>query len=330
MKKYHVCIVGATGAVGQTFLQVLDEYDFPLASLKLLASKRSAGKTLKFKGQELVVEELTEESFSGIDLALFSAGGGIAEKFAPVAVQAGAKVIDNSSMFREDSNIPLVVPEVNFDDVTGHSLIANPNCSTIQAVLPLKALQEAFGLTRVSYATYQAVSGSGQNGINDLLETRKGKEPAFYPHNITETCIPEIDVFLEDGYTKEEKKMINETKKMLHMPDLPISATCVRVPVLNGHGVSISVELEKSFDLDEVREVLRDFEGIKVVDDGPNHLYPISTLANGTDDVLVGRIRRDLAAKNGLLLYCVADNIRKGAASNAAQIALKMAQQELI
>ena len=330
MKKYNVAVVGATGLVGTTFLQVLEEYDFPINNLKLLASARSAGNKVLFKGIEYTVEELTEESFENVELALFSAGGDVSKKFAPIAVKAGARVIDNSSAWRNEPEIPLIVPEVNLEDYTLNKLIANPNCSTIQAIIPLKALDDKYGLKRVVYSTYQAVSGSGMKGKNDLINTLNGLEPQFYPHNISQTCIPEIDVFLENGYTKEEMKMVNETRKMLHKPNLLISATCVRVPVLNSHSVSVMCELENEFDLEEVKTILANYPGIKLADDPKNHVYPTSTLANGTDLVYVGRVRRDLSCQNGLMLYCAADNIRKGAASNAVQIALALAKNDLI
>ena len=321
MKKYNVAIVGATGLVGTTFLTVLAEYDFPINNLRLLASARSAGQTVLYKGQEYLVEELTENSFEGIDLALFSAGGDVSKKYAPIAVAAGARVIDNSSAWRNDENIPLIVPEVNIEDYTMNKLIANPNCSTIQAIIPLKALDDKYGLKRVVYSTYQAVSGSGMKGKNDLINTLNGEEPKFYPHNISQTCIPEIDVFLENGYTKEEMKMVNETRKMLHKPDLPISATCVRVPVLNSHSVSVMCELENEFEINEVKELLANYPGIVLADDPKNHVYPTSILANGTNNVYVGRIRKDLADENGLTFWTVSDQIRKGAALNAVQIA---------
>lgn len=326
MKKLNVCVVGATGLVGRTFLKVLEEYHFPIQNLKLLASSRSAGKILPFAGKDYVVEELQEDSFTGYDLALFSAGGSVSEKFAPVAVAAGLTVVDNSSFWRQKENIPLVVPEVNLADAFKNKLIANPNCSTIQSVLPLKALQEAFGLKKVSYTTYQAVSGSGEKGKADLQRTKNGEAPTFYPYDISQTCIPEIDIFLPDGYTKEEVKMMAETQKILHQEDLPISATCVRVPVANSHGVSIQVELGRAFSLEEVREVLKNYPGIVLQDDPAQHLYPVSTTANGTDSVYVGRLRKDKIFENGLLLYTVADNIRKGAAANAVQIALALAE----
>lgn len=328
MKKYNVAIVGATGLVGTTFIKVLEEYKFPVNEIHLLASKRSAGKILKFMGKDVMVEELTKDSFAGIDLALFSAGGEVSKNYAKIAVEAGARVIDNSSAWREDPEIPLIVPEVNFSDYTLNKLIANPNCSTIQSILPLKALHDAFKLKRVVYSTYQAVSGSGQKGKNDLLGCQRGEEPKFYAHDISQTCIPEIDVFLDNGYTKEEIKMVNETRKILHKPNLAVSATCIRVPVLNSHGVSIMCELEKDFTLEEVRKCLESFENIIVMDDGAKHIYPTSIASNGTDKVYVGRIRRDLSNPNALLLYCTADNIRKGAASNAVQIAMKLALKD--
>ena len=330
MKNYKVCVVGATGLVGQTFLQVLPEYHFPISELKLLASSRSAGKIINFEGRDYVVEELTKDSFDGYDLALFSAGGGVSTEFAPIARDKGLTVIDNSSAWRQDPEIPLVVPEVNLEDTSLNRLIANPNCSTIQSIIPIKALADAFGVTKVNYSTYQAVSGSGQKGKLDLERTERGEAPEFYPHNIAQTCIPEIDVFLPDAYTKEEIKMINETRKILHQPDLRVSATCVRVPVANSHGVSMTVELEKEFTMDQVEKVLADFPSIIVANDNARHYYPTSTLANGQDNVFVGRLRRDYANDNSILLYCTADNIRKGAAANAVQIALAMAKNDTL
>ena len=328
-KVYDVCLVGATGLVGQTFLKVLEEVDFPTGKLKLLASPRSVGKVLPFKGEALVVESLTADAFDGYQLAFFSAGGSISKTYAPLARDKGLVVIDNSSAWREDSNIGLVVPEVNFPDAGLNQLIANPNCSTIQSIIPLAALKP-FGLKNVTYSTYQAVSGSGASGIADLERTLSGEAPAFYPHNISQTCIPEIDVFLDNGYTKEEMKMINETRKILHLPDLPVSATCVRVPVMNGHGVHVRVELENAFELTDIIRAFESHAGIVVANDGTNHLYPTSLMAEGLATVFVGRIRRDLSAPNSLLFYCVADNIRKGAATNAVQIAQKMIDEGLI
>ena len=324
-KKYNVAIVGATGLVGGTFLKVLAEVKFPINNLRLLASAKSAGKVIVYEGKEYIVEELNENSFDGMDLALFSAGASVSKIYAPIAEAKGCLVIDNSSCFRNDTDKALIVPEVNAfdaDPALGFSrIIANPNCSTIQAIIPLKPLAEKYGLKRVVYTTYQAVSGSGMKGILDLEKSLKGEACTFYPYNISETCIPEIDVALDNGYTKEEMKMVNETRKMLHLPDLKVSATCVRVPVKNSHAVSIMVELEKEFDVEEVKKLLANYPGLVLVDDLKNHKYPVSQLSNGNNLVYVGRIRRDLSCDNGLLLYTVGDNIRKGAASNAVQIA---------
>ena len=324
-KKYNVAIVGATGLVGGTFLKVLAEVKFPINNLRLLASAKSAGKVIVYEGKEYIVEELNENSFDGMDLALFSAGASVSKIYAPIAEAKGCLVIDNSSCFRNDTDKALIVPEVNAfdaDPALGFSrIIANPNCSTIQAIIPLKPLAEKYGLKRVVYTTYQAVSGSGMKGILDLEKSLKGEKCTFYPYNISETCIPEIDVALDNGYTKEEMKMVNETRKMLHLPDLKVSATCVRVPVKNSHAVSIMVELEKEFDVEEVKKLIAGYPGLVLVDDLKNHKYPVSQLSNGNNLVYVGRIRRDLSCDNGLLLYTVGDNIRKGAASNAVQIA---------
>ena len=325
MKLYNVAVAGATGLVGRTFLKVLEEYDFPINNLVLYASKRSAGNKIVFKGKEYVIEELTEDSFDNIEIALFSAGGSVSKQFAPIAEKKGAIVVDNSSAWRMEEDCALVVPEINLDDVYSKSnIIANPNCSTIQSVLPLKALQDAFGLKNVVFTTYQSVSGSGQKGINDLENCLQGNEPQFYPYDISNTCIPEIDEFLDDGYTKEEMKMVNETRKILHLPDLPISATCIRVPIKACHGVMMQVQLEKEFTIDDVKEALKKQKGVVLYDDVKNHIYPNSIVAKDTDLVYVGRIRKDLAHENSILLYCVADNIRKGAASNAVQIALAL------
>ena len=325
MKLYNVAVAGATGLVGRTFLKVLEEYNFPINNLVLYASKRSAGNVVVFKGKEYVVEELTEDSFDNVDIALFSAGGSVSKQFAPIAAKKGAVVIDNSSAWRMDDNCALVVPEINIDDVYSKSnIIANPNCSTIQSVLPLKALNDKFGLKKVVFTTYQSVSGSGQKGINDLENCLQGKKNEFYPYDISNTCIPEIDEFLEDGYTKEEMKMVNETRKILHLPDLLVSATCIRVPIKACHGVMMQVELNKEFTIEEVKKALADQEGVVLYDDVKNHIYPNSIVAKDQDQVYVGRIRKDLANENSILLYCVADNIRKGAASNAVQIALAL------
>ncbi len=331
MKKYNVAVVGATGLVGSTFLKVLKEYDFPINQLTLFASSKSAGKEIEYNGQNYIVKELREGCFEGIEIALFSAGGEISTKWAPEAEKSGAVVIDNSSAWRMAEDCALIVPEINVDDFgKGRNIVANPNCSTIQSVLPLKPLKENFGLKRVVYTTYQAVSGSGQKGKNDLIRTLNGEEPEFYPYNISKTCIPHIDSFLDNGYTKEEIKMVNETRKILHMPNLPVSATCVRVPVLNSHAVCIMAELEKPFTLDQIKDAFASQEGIVVLDDPKNNVYPVATVSNDNDKVYVGRIRKDLSCDNGIIFYCVSDNIRKGAAANAVQIAKKLINSDKI
>lgn len=323
MKKYNVAIVGATGLVGTTFLQVLAERDFPIENLYLMASAKSAGKEIEYRGKKVIVEELTENSFDKqIDFALFSAGGGTSLKFAPIAAAKGVVVIDNSSAWRMDENVPLVVPEVNPDAAFRHKgIIANPNCSTIQSVVPLKVLDDLFTIKRVVYSTYQAVSGSGLKGIADLENGIKGEAPTNYPHPIAFNCLPHIDVFLDNGYTKEEEKMVKETRKILEKPELRVTATCVRVPVMHGHSVSCNLEFEKPFDLEEVRKAFGNAKGVILQDDTSKNQYPMPLTAAGTDEVYVGRIRRDDSIENGLNIWIVADNIRKGAASNAVQIA---------
>ncbi len=331
MKKYKVAVVGATGLVGSTFLKLLWEYKFPISELTLFASERSAGKKVTFGDSEYTVQKLEKGCFDGIEIALFSAGGSVSLEWAPEAEKSGAVVIDNSSAWRMVNECALIVPEINLDHFdNARKIVANPNCSTIQSVLPLKPLEEKFGLKRVVYTTYQAVSGSGMKGKNDLTRTLAGEKPEFYPYNISETCIPQIDVFTDNGYTKEELKMVNETRKILGKPDLKVSATCVRVPVQNAHAVSMMVELEKPFTLEEVRKAFENQDGIKVLDDPQNSIYPVSTVANGNDLVYVGRIRRDLSTDNGLLFYCVSDNIRKGAAANAIQIAKALIKENKI
>jgi len=315
----NVAIVGATGVVGEMFLKVLEEKKLNIDNYVLLASSRSKGKKVKFMDKEYIVEELTEHSFDNnrFQYALFSAGASTAEKYAKIAAQNGCIVIDNSSCFRMDKSVPLVVPQVNMEDVYEHfNIISNPNCSTIQAVVPLKVLDDKYKLKRVIYSTYQAVSGAGKKGIDDLENNTTTK----FPYPIVNNCLPHIDVFLDNGYTKEEMKMIEETRKILKRPKLPITATCVRVPTLNCHCESITVEFENDFKIEDIKTLLNNSLGIIVLDDPKREIYPINTFVNGTDEVYVGRIRRDFSVENGINFWCVADNIRKGAASNAVEI----------
>ena len=329
MKKYNIAIVGATGMVGRTFLKVLEEVDLPAESYTLLASSRSAGTKLTLRGKEYEVQELTENSFDGIDIALFSAGGSTSEKFAPIAASKGCLVIDNSSAWRMDPKVPLVVPEVNPEDIKKHKgIIANPNCSTIQAMVALRPLQLKYGIKRIVYSTYQAVSGAGLGGYNDLKNGIKGEPPQKFNHPIYNNCLPQIDSFLPNGYTKEEMKMVNETRKILGDDTIKITATTVRVPVFDCHSESINVELEKPFDLKELRACLENAPGLIVQDDIENCVYPMACTAVGTNDTYVGRIRRDESVENGVNLWVVADNIRKGAATNAVQIAQKFIEME--
>ena len=323
MKKINLAVVGATGMVGRTFLKVLEERQLPIENFYVMASARSAGSTITFNGKEYVVEELTEHSFDKhIDIALFSAGGSTSAKFAPIAAEKGCIVIDNSAQWRMDPEVPLVVPEVNPEDITWNKgIIANPNCSTIQAMVPLKALDDKYKIKRVVYSTYQAVSGAGVAGWSDLENGLKGEAPKKFPHPIANNCIPHIDVFLENGYTKEEMKMIWETRKILHNQDMKVTATTVRVPVFNSHSESINIEFENPVDIKEATELLKNTPGVIVVDDVNNNQYPLAIDATGHDEVYVGRIRRDESVENGINLWVVADNIRKGAATNAVQIA---------
>lgn len=312
--------------VGRAFIEVLEEMKLP-AEYTLFASARSAGKKLEFGGKEYTVQELTEKSFDdGFDIALFSAGGETSKKFAPIAASKGCVVIDNSSAWRMDESVPLVVPEVNADDIKwNEGIIANPNCSTIQAVVALAPLHKQYGIKRVIYSTYQAVSGAGVAGIEDLERTAKGEAPQKFAHPIYNNCLPHIDVFLENGYTKEEEKMIKETRKILGDEKLAVTATTVRVPIMNGHSESINVQFNKPFELADVREILEKADGVVLQDDVANNVYPLAAIASGKNETFVGRLRRDESAENALNMWVVADNIRKGAATNAVQIA-----QELI
>lgn len=326
MKNYKLALVGATGLVGRTARTVLEEKNLPISEYVFFASAKSAGTKTTFLGKDYIVRELTENSFDeGFDFAIFSAGGETSKKYSPIAASKGCIVIDNSSAFRMDKEVPLVVPEVNPDDIKlHHNIIANPNCSTIQAVVPLKPLDDKYKIKRVVYSTYQAVSGAGKCAVDDLENTSKGLPPKKFPHPIANNCLPHIDVFEENGYTKEEIKMINETRKILGKPDLKITATTVRVPVLNSHSESINVEFENDFDLDELKNLLKNSPGIILQDDPKNNIYPLAQNANGTDEVYVGRLRRDYSVPFGINMWVVADNIRKGAASNAIQIVEKL------
>lgn len=314
------------GLVGRTVLEVLEAKLLPNFEYTLFASSRSAGTKLSFLGSSYEVQELTEDSFSsGFDFAIFSAGSDTAKHFAPIAAEHGCIVIDNSNAFRMDSDVPLIVPEVNPEEIVHHhGIIANPNCSTIQAVVALKPLDDAYTIKRIVYSTYQAVSGAGQKGIDDFFNTSKGLPAQKFPHSIYQNCIPHIDVFLDNSYSKEEMKMVLETRKILKKPDLKITATAVRVPVLNSHSESINVELENDFVLEELKDCLRHAPGIIVQDELEKNCYPLAQNACGHDEVFVGRIRRDESVPYGVNLWVVADNIRKGAASNAVQILEKL------
>ena len=331
MKNYKIAIVGATGLVGRSFLRVLEEKNLPVSKYVLFASKKSAGEKLKFMGKDYIVKELTEHSFDeGFDFALFSAGGDVSKKYAPIAVSKGVIVVDNSSYFRMDDDVPLVVPEVNFEDALNNKgIIANPNCSTIQAMLPLKALDDKYHIKRIVYSTYQAVSGAGKDALDDLSNVDNSKPLKKFPHPIYNNCLPHIDKFLDNGYTKEEMKMVNETRKILHRPDLKITATAVRVPVSNSHSESINVEFEKQFKMDDLINTFKSFPNIILVDDPSTNKYPMAIDATGHDEVFVGRVRRDESVESGVNLWVVADNIRKGAASNAVQIVEKLINNKL-
>lgn len=325
MKKFNVAVVGATGMVGGKFLEVLTERQLPVDNYYLFASAKSAGKKIDFMGKEHTVIELTKENVTAlkgkVDFALFSAGAGVSKEFAPIFAEIGAIVVDNSSQWRMHDDVPLVVPEVNPEDVKwNHGIIANPNCSTIQAVVALKPLYDKFGIKRIVYSTYQAVSGAGVAGYNDLKDGINGVAPKKFPRPIAFNMLPHIDVFMEDGYTKEEWKMIVETRKILHDENLRITATTVRVPVFYGHSESINVEFCKKCEKQDVVNALENFPGIVVMDDVKNNVYPTPLDAENHDEVFVGRIRMDESVDSGANLWVVADNIRKGAATNAVQI----------
>ena len=336
MKRFKVAIAGATGAVGREMMKVLEEREFPVSELLPLASERSEGQTLEFRGDEVTVRRLKPDSFAGVDIALFSPGASVSREFAPHAARAGAVVIDNSSAFRMDAEVPLVVPEVNPQTVkqalSGRRIIANPNCSTIQLVVVMKPLHDAAGLQRVIVSTFQSVSGAGQKGI-DELETQSRAlfslgevTPSKFAHRIAFNLLPEIGPANENGYTEEEMKMANESRKILGLPDLAVSATCVRVPIFYCHSEAAHLFFREPLSPSRAREILRKAPGVKVLDDLSQHVYPMPLLGAGNDDTLVGRIRTDLSGPNGLAFFVVSDNLRKGAATNAVQIAELLAR----
>jgi aspartate-semialdehyde dehydrogenase len=336
-KSYRVAVVGATGAVGNLMVQVLEERGFPVSDLKLLASARSVGKTLQYKGRSLPVEELKEDSFKGIRVALFSAGGSISKKFAPIAVESGCVVIDNSSAFRMDPTVPLIVPEVNPGSImTPPGIIANPNCSTIQMVVALKPIYDAVGIRRIVVTTFQAVSGTGKRAIEELRQqvsavvTGNALERSVYPHQIAFNCFPHIGAFLENGFSEEEMKMVNETVKIFEDPEIRVCATTVRIPVYFGHSEAVNIETRQPITADKVRELLAVAPGVRVVDEPSKGVYPLPIDAAGQDDTFVGRIRKDPSVENGLAMWVVADNIRKGAATNAVQIAELLVERDLL
>ena len=335
MNEYKVAVVGATGLVGQEFIKVLEQRNFTMASILLLASDRSAGKKLFLNHNEVEVKETTLESFKKIDIALFSAGAESSRYFSPIAAQSGAVVIDNSSAFRMNPRVPLVVPEINPEDIKKHKgIIANPNCSTIQMVVALYPLHKVNPIKRIIADTYQAVSGTGSAAVEELTVQAKqileGQTtiPHVYPHQIAFNILPEIDVFLDNGYTKEEWKMVEETRKIMHADDIAISTTCARVPVFTGHSVAVHAEFSQPMTPDEARRILAQAPGVKLLDDTAISLYPQPWSAAGTDEVFVGRIRRDVSHPNGLVMWVVADNLRKGAALNAIQIAEELTKRE--
>ncbi len=323
-KTLNIAVVGATGLVGRTMLKVLEERNFPFAELKLLASVRSAGTKIQAFGKEYIVEELTDNSFENIDIALFSAGGGTSLQFAPAAVKAGCIVIDNSSAWRMDSEVPLIVPEVNPEDIKLHKgIIANPNCSTIQLMPVLDVLHKKYTLKRVICSTYQSISGAGQAGVDRLLGELEGNK-FDSKHQIAFNTMFHTVSTSDENTTEEELKMVNETRKILHIDDLPVSYTCVRLPILGGHAESVNIELENEIDIEDIRKLLNNADGIEVADNLKHEVYPTPQSVSGKDNIFIGRIRRDLSAMSACNLWVVADNIRKGAATNAVQIALKL------
>jgi aspartate-semialdehyde dehydrogenase len=336
-ESFRVAVAGATGAVGREMLKVLEQRNFPASEIIPLASSRSAGSAVPYRDDELTVRELTEDSFEGVDLALFSAGGSVSERFAPIAARSGCVVVDNSSAWRMDPEVPLVVPEVNADALDGHQgIIANPNCSTIQMVVVLKPLHDAARIKRIVVSTYQAVSGTGQKAIDELesqvkqLFAMKEITPKVYPYQIAFNCLPQIDVFLANDYTKEEMKMVNETKKIMGDETIRITATTVRVPVFYGHSEAVNIETERKLTAKQARAILSQAPGVKVLDNPSEKIYPMPLFAAGEDDTFVGRIREDESIANGLNMWIVADNIRKGAALNAVQIGEELIRRGLL
>lgn len=332
MKKVSLAIVGATGMVGKTLLKVLEERYFPVEDIRFFAKEDELDKKVVFLGKTHDMEILNEDSFDRkIDIAFFSASEEVSEKYAPIARGEGVVVIDSSRVWRMDDSVPLVVPEVNPEMIERHiGIIANPNCSTIQAVLPLKALHDAYGLKRVVFTTFQAVSGSGVSGLKELENTQNGHKHHLYPHPIANNCIPHVDEFLKNGYTKEEMSMIEETRKILNLPELKVTATCVRVPIKHGHSLSVNIELERDFTVEGVKRLMQEYPGIVLVDDPEIDEYPTVLKTNGMDNICVGRIRRDPSLENGLNLWIVADNVRKGAATNAIQIAELLIKKDVL
>ncbi len=337
-KNLSVAVAGATGAVGNQMIRCLEEMDFPIKSIVFLASSRSVGRQLKFKGDLIDVKELKRDSFKGIDIALFSAGGGTSETYAPYAFKDGCVVVDNSSAWRMDPQVPLVVPEVNphaIAQYTQKGIIANPNCSTIQMVVALHPIHQKYGIKRIVVSTYQAVSGTGKKAIDELFDQTRAMinfldyEREVYPHRIAFNCLPHIDNFIDNGYTKEEMKMVNETRKILGDDSIAVTATTVRVPVFFGHSESVNIETREPVAADDVRTLLENTPGVKVMDDPAKNLYPLATDAAGQDLTLVGRIRQDESIENGINMWIVADNIRKGAATNTVQIAQVLANEYL-
>ena len=337
-KKMNIAVAGATGAVGNQMIRCLEEMDFPVKALHLLASSRSVGRQLRFKGDLIDVKELKENSFKGVDIALFSAGGGTSEKFAPFAAKDGCVVVDNSSAWRMDPQVPLVVPEVNAHAIAQHTakgIIANPNCSTIQMVVALNPIRQKYGIKRIVVSTYQAVSGTGKKAIDELFDQTRAMinfldyETRVYPHRIAFNCLPHIDIFLDNGYTKEEMKMVNETRKIMEDDSIGVTATTVRVPVFFGHSESVNIETIEPVSAEDVKVLLENAPGVRVMDEPKKNRYPLATDAAGQDLTLVGRIRNDESVPNGINMWIVADNIRKGAATNTVQIAQILADQYL-